>query len=94
MWEVRCDDSTEGKSNRRIVLANFANQTHEAYAIGLPEAGSWKVRFNSDWGGYDAEFSNMDSFGMEARAGTQDGYEWQGSIPLAPYSTLILSREN
>ena len=75
------------------MLANFANQTHEAYAIGLPESGSWQVRFNSDWRGYDGEFGDFDSFGMAAEEGPQDGYAWRGSIGIAPYAVLILSRE-
>ena len=48
----------------------------------------------SGWRGSGTEFGDLDSFDMEAGAGAQDSYEWQGSIPLAPYSTLILSREN
>ena len=89
---ARWDTGSEA-SQATIVLANFANQTHEAYAIGLPEAGSWKVRFNSDWRGYDGEFGDMDSFGMAAEEGPQDGYPWRGSIGIAPYAVLILSRE-
>ena len=76
-----------------VVLANFANQTHEAYTIGLPGPGHWQVRFNSDWQGYDGDFGDFDSFGMEAEEGEYDGYGWHGSVGIAPYAALILSRE-
>ena len=75
-----------------VVLANFANQAHEAYAIGLPGPGHWQVRLNSDWQGYDGEFGDFDSFGMDAAEGEFDGYQWHGSIGVAAYAALILSR--
>ena len=77
-----------------MVLANFANQTHEDYTIGLPGPGRWQVRFNSDWQGYDGEFSDFDSFGTEAEEGEYDGYAWHGSIGMAPYAVLILSQRS
>ena len=76
-----------------VILANFANQAHEAYTIGLPGPGHWQVRFNSDWQGYDGDFGDFGSFGMEAEAGEYDGYQWHGSIGIAPYAALIISRE-
>ena len=85
------DDNNPG--NATVVLANFANQTHATYTIGLPGPGHWQVRFNSDWQGYDGDFGDFDSFGMEAEAGEYDGYPWHGSIGIAPYAALILSRE-
>ncbi|MDB5234532.1 MAG: 1,4-alpha-glucan branching protein, partial [Hymenobacter sp.] len=82
-----------GPKDTTLVLANFANTTHEAYTIGLPGPGHWQVRFNSDWRGYDGEFGDFDSFGMEAEEGEYDGYPWHGSIGLAPYAVLVLSQE-
>ena len=75
------------------MLANFANQAHEAYTIGLPGPGHWRVHFNSDWQGYDGEFGDMPSFGMDAVKGEYDGFKWHGSIAIAPYAVLILSQE-
>jgi len=81
-----------GAGDTTLVLANFANQTHEAYTIGLPGPGHWHVRFNSDWRGYDGEFGDFESFDIEAEEGEYDGYGWHGSIGLAPYAVLILSQ--
>ena len=90
---ARWADNDGGPNDTTIVMANFANQTYEAYTIGLPGPGHWHVRFNSDWKGYDSEFSDFDSFGIDAQAGEYDGYAWHGSIGIAPYAVLILSQE-
>jgi 1,4-alpha-glucan branching enzyme len=90
---ARWADGEGGPGDTTLVLANFANQAYDAYTIGLPGPGHWRVRFNSDWQGYDGEFGDFDSFGMEAEAGDYDGYEWSGSIGLAPYAVLILSQD-
>ena len=90
---TRWADDDGGPNDTTVVLANFADQTHEAYTIGLPGPGHWQVRFNSDWRGYDGEFGDFDSFGTDAVAGEKDGYAWHGSIGLAPYAVLILSQE-
>ncbi|WP_310392264.1 alpha-amylase family glycosyl hydrolase [Hymenobacter sp.] len=90
---ARWADGEGGPRDTTLVVANFANQAHEAYALGLPGPGHWQVRFNSDWRGYDGEFGDFDSFGVEAEAGEYDGYAWHGRIGLAPYAVLILSQE-
>ncbi|WP_223827408.1 alpha-amylase family glycosyl hydrolase [Hymenobacter armeniacus] len=90
---ARWADGDGGPGDTTVVLANFANQAHEAYTIGLPGPGHWTVRFNSDWRGYDGEFSDFDSFGLDAEAGEYDGYAWHGSIGVAPYAVLILSQD-
>ena len=89
---ARWADGDGGPGDTTLVLANFANQAHEAYTIGLPGPGRWQVRFNSDWKGYDDDFSDFDSFDMDAQAGEYDGYAWHGSIGLAPYAVLIISQ--
>ena len=83
-----------GPGDTTLVLANFANQTHPAYTIGLPGPGRWLVRFNSDWRGYDGEFGDFESLSLEAEAGEYDGFGWHGSIGVAPYAVLILSQED
>ncbi len=90
---ARWADGDGGPGDTTVVLANFANQAHEAYTIGLPGPGHWTVRFNSDWKGYDGEFGDFESFGTDAEEGEYDGYAWHGSIGLAPYAVLVLSQE-
>ena len=91
---ARWADGEGGPTDTTVVLANFANQAHESYTIGLPGPGRWLVRFNSDWQGYDGEFGDFDSFGMDAVEGEYDGFKWHGSIGIAPYAALILSQDS
>lgn len=81
-----------GPGDETIILANFSDTTHEAYCIGLPAAGQWHVRFNSDWEGYDHEFGNFESFGTEATEDAYDGLPYNGSFGVAPYSVLVISQ--
>jgi 1,4-alpha-glucan branching enzyme len=69
-----------------IVLANFANRAYDSYRIGVPREGVWRVRFNSDWQGYSADFGNTPSFDANAEAGSV-------AVALGPYSVVILSQD-
>ncbi|MCB2377544.1 alpha amylase C-terminal domain-containing protein [Hymenobacter sp. BT635] len=82
-----------GAGDETIILANFADQTHPAYTIGLPAGGHWRVRFNSDWAGYDEEFGNFESVDTQSDEGEYDGLPFHASFGLAPYSVLIISQE-
>jgi len=82
-----------GPADDTIILTNFADVSHESYTIGLPAAGRWHVRFNSDWQGYDQEFGNFESVTTEAEAGEYDGQPFHASFGLAPYSVLIISQD-
>jgi 1,4-alpha-glucan branching enzyme len=91
---ARWADGDGGPRDTTLVIANFANETRDNYTIGLPAPGHWTVRFNSDWKGYDGEFSDFDSFGLDAQEGEYDGYAWHGNIGVAPYAVLILSQNS
>jgi 1,4-alpha-glucan branching enzyme len=75
-----------------IVLANFRNQSWDDYRIGLPAGGTWKVRFNSDWSGYDTEFSDHATDDVYADDIAWDGLNWSASLTFGPYSMVILSQ--
>jgi 1,4-alpha-glucan branching enzyme len=76
-----------------IVLLNFANRGYASYTIGLPRAGGWRLRFNSDWVGYHPSLGNWPSFDMQADQAGRDGMPSSGSVALGPYSALILSQD-
>jgi 1,4-alpha-glucan branching enzyme len=81
-----------GEGDDVVVLANFRNQQWDDYRIGFPAAGTWKVRFNSDWTGYDAEFGDhlMGDFVVEPTP--WDGMPYSASLQFGPYSMLIFSQ--
>ncbi|GAA3933289.1 alpha-amylase family glycosyl hydrolase [Hymenobacter algoricola] len=82
-----------GPGDETIIVANFADVSHERYTIGLPAAGRWHVRFNSDWQGYDQDFGNFESTTAEAEEGEYDGQPFHAAFGLAPYSVLIISQD-
>ena len=76
-----------------VVVANFADRAHEAYTVGFPRSGRWRVRANTDWVGYDPSFGRQHGYDTDARPGVWDGLPCHGDIGLAPYSVLILSQD-
>ena len=76
-----------------VVVMNFANRSYDHYRIGLPDPGVWKVRLNSDWEGYDSEFTDHPSFDTEAEPDSYDEMIFRGSVGLGPYSFVILSQD-
>lgn len=81
-----------GAGDDVIVLANFSNTTFNDYTIGLPAGGTWRVRFNSDWSGYDSAFGDHPSWDFVAQQGAYDGLPFNGTLSLGPYTAVILSQ--
>lgn len=82
-----------GPKDSVIVIFNFANKEHKDYIIGMPEEGTWKVRFNSDWKGYDASFSDTPALETETFESKKDDHDFSAAIHIGPYNALILSRD-
>jgi hypothetical protein len=82
-----------GSRDSTVVLINLSGNSFNSYSIGLPEGGTWKVRFNSDWKGYDEEFGGQESHDSNAVSGGLDNMSHQGHFGLGAYSTVILSLE-
>ena len=82
-----------GPGDDVMVIANFANRSYDSYALGFPQAGPWRVRFNSDWQGYSDDFGDQPGYDTLAGDGAQDGMPFQANIGIGPYSVLILSQD-
>jgi len=81
-----------GQADDVMVVANFRHESQEGYIIGFPAAGSWKLRFNSDWQGYSDDFQSHPSTDVVAEPGEYDGFPFQGALSIGPYSVLIFSQ--
>jgi 1,4-alpha-glucan branching enzyme len=77
-----------------VVLLNFANRSYPAYQIGLPRAGRWHIRLNSDWSGYSTVFGNQASFDLSTDAIPSDSMPVTGAVGLGAYSAVILSQDD
>jgi 1,4-alpha-glucan branching enzyme len=82
-----------GPGDDVIVVLNFSTRTFGDYTIGLPRSGTWRVRFNSDWSGYDPTFSNVAGSDATGSGGPYDSMPYSGNLGFGPYSALILSQD-
>lgn len=80
-----------GKGDDVVVVMNMSNDTRENYIIGMPEAGEWKLRFNSDARIYSDDFGNHHSSDIDAENRGYDGMPASAAISIAPYTLLIYS---
>jgi 1,4-alpha-glucan branching enzyme len=82
-----------GPGDDVIVVLNFADAGYASYEIGLPRPGLWRVRFNSDWYGYDPTFGGWASNDTTATNTPRDGLGYSGAVGLGPYTAVILSQD-
>ena len=82
-----------GPGDDVMVVLNFSAEPREGYQLGLPAAGLWRVRFNSDSSFYSTEFNNQPCADLTATEGGYDGLPATATIAIAPYSVLILSQD-
>jgi 1,4-alpha-glucan branching enzyme len=76
-----------------VVVASFGNRAYDEYRVGVPRAGEWKVRFNSDWSGYSPDFGGHPSWHAEAEEIPWDGMPLSIAVGLGPYTAIILSQD-
>jgi 1,4-alpha-glucan branching enzyme len=81
-----------GPGDDVVVVANFFREPQAGHVIGFPSAGTWKLRFNSDWRGYNDDFKNHPSTDVGAEPGAIDGLPNHAAISIGPYSVLIFSQ--
>lgn len=72
-----------------LIVFNFSNTDFTDYGIGLEEGRDWNLRFDSSWRGYDDDFSEIRSNGLEKTENETDGKKWTGSTDLPGYTCQI-----
>lgn len=82
-----------GPGDSVVVVINLANRSHDRYLVGFPRGGTWRLRFNSDWDGYDPDFSDCQSFDVATEETERDGLPHRGSFSIGPYTALIFSQD-
>jgi 1,4-alpha-glucan branching enzyme len=81
-----------GAGDDVVVVANFSHESQENYVIGFPSEGAWKLRFNSDWEGYNDDFGNFLSTDILTDQGDCDGLPYYASVSIGSYSVVIFSQ--
>lgn len=82
-----------GAGDDVIVVFNFAEGRKQDYVIGLPSAGVWKLRFNSDATLYSDQFDATASADVTAQEGARDGYAWSAAVTIGAYSCLVYTQD-
>jgi 1,4-alpha-glucan branching enzyme len=80
-----------GPGDDVVVAANLRDRTWPSYDIGFPRAGTWWLRFSSDWRGYCADFGDVGNT-TSAAPGWNEGLPCHGSVALGPYAVGIYSQ--
>jgi len=76
-----------------VVVMNLSGTAYPVYNIGIPSAGVWHVRLNSDLQAYSAQFGNVGA-GQTALKSFTPGMWGQPaalSVPLGAWSAVVLS---
>ena len=81
-----------GPTDDVVVVANFLHEPQDSYVIGFPAAGTWTLRFNSDWQGYSEDFAGHPSTNVVTAPGEYDGFPCHAALAIGPYSVLIFSQ--
>jgi 1,4-alpha-glucan branching enzyme len=81
-----------GPGDSTVAVMNFSHQPVTDYVLKFPAEGLWKIRFNSDWEGYNTEFNNHFSHDTEAVASQQEGL-FVANVSLGAYSSVIYSQD-
>lgn len=78
-----------GPNDHVLIVANFSATPWEAYELGVPAAGVWSARFNSDWEGYRSDLENFPVQDVVASADERDGQPAKAVVAVAAYSLSI-----
>ncbi|MBX3307388.1 MAG: hypothetical protein KF751_15195 [Nitrospira sp.] len=60
----------------------------------MPRAGKWRVRFNSDWQGYAADFGNHLGYDTTASNGPRDATPCHANVGIGSHTILVLLQDN
>jgi 1,4-alpha-glucan branching enzyme len=78
-----------GPGDDVFVAVNFADTWAENLAVAFPHEGLWKLRLNSDWSGYSADFGS-DASDVTA---VGNGKGFFATLKIPPYTALIYSQD-
>jgi 1,4-alpha-glucan branching enzyme len=75
-----------------MVIANFGATRYVRYDVGVPSAGTWTARVDSDTKKYGADFGRASVTAVDVVPQSRDGLPATASVALGPYSMVVLTR--
>lgn len=83
-----------GAGDDVVVAVNLDSKTWGDYTVGMPAAGHWVTRLNSDAKVYSEAFDGVDvPESFDAVEDDYDGHPASATLVLPPYSVVILSHD-
>ncbi len=87
----RCFDG--GPGDETVILANFSDRAFDEYRIGLPSAGKWCLRFNSDAETYSDAFDGHPVADLTAEEQPYEHQPASGVTNIGAYGVLVFSKD-
>jgi len=81
-----------GPGDDVVVIANMSAQERTGVPIGMPAAGGWRLKFNSDATTYSDVFHGFPAHDVEAAPEPLDGQDAHALIDIGPYTVLVYVR--
>jgi 1,4-alpha-glucan branching enzyme len=75
-----------------VVIANFGAKKYTRYDVGVPAAGNWIARIDTDAMKYGADFGSPVPTAVTVAATPRDGQPATASVVLGPYAMVVLTR--
>jgi 1,4-alpha-glucan branching enzyme len=75
-----------------MVIVNFGAKKYTRYDVGVPSAGTWVARVDSDATKYGADFGSATSTAVTVMTTPRDGLPATAAITLGPYAFVVLTR--
>ena len=75
-----------------VVVANFGAKKYTRYDVGVPAAGAWTARVDSDAQKYGTDFGSAAPTAVAMSNTARDGLPATASIALGPYAVVVLTR--
>ncbi len=75
-----------------VVVVNLRNKAYTEYDVGVPSGGAWRIRLDTDWMTYGADFGGGQTGSVVALAAQKDGQPYTLPVQLSAYGAVIFSR--
>lgn len=82
------------EEDQALIILNFRNQEYLDYGIGVDNNRDWKLRINTDWKGYDTDFSDLEVHDLKLEEKETDGRPFTGNFNIPAYGALIYTASN
>ena len=75
-----------------IVVVNLRNKAYTRYDVGVPSAGTWRIRLDTDWTKYGDDFGGGATADVQTIAQTKDGQPYTRPVQLSAYGAVVFTR--